>query len=1212
MDVMALSLDIEQPFTQRSVKTRSRRSKIRNPNIFGPDFQTEECSQVPSTTEKIGINNRKSTQTSQKTLPVQRKKENKQKINLINAAMEEEGVTFSNDSHYVPEVIDEIFREDLLQISSSSNYLYVSLTNVDLNSLPSHWKAIHDFDLKLVFGKHDVHTFKKLHNFSAQLQRVLDQISAEAVKYSPESDTPDPSRFDLALKLWAIFPPMFLRIGKYKSVNSIKTRLRQFRTGDWQCLVKDLILDLKNPTLIRTNKKYKGVTNIEDTTAQTRYSKAAKILHEDGDISKAFQAIVNPVQSSPVSMESIETLRSLHPKRLIENEFTYQQNSSLLNIPDMCNPKLLWQYIRSSKSGKASGVDGLRMEHLKSMARCGTAPWLTSMSSLVNLAIRGNLPSWLISLLTSSRLIGLHKPREEGEKLKLRPIGIGVVWLKLISKTALRFHHQNILAYLEPFQFGLSSSGLESISQIIQQTLKENPSYILFRGDIKNAFNSLLRKTIFKEINEQFPLLLPWVNCLYGSFSNLWTKSTDGSYFAIDSEEGVKQGETLGSALFNIGIHTAIVKRLNKILNPGGGVTYGCVIAFHDDINFLVNPKAFSEVDLWNEFLHGLTECGLQINMSKSKILMPLTIDNNNSEYISSLPEGITTRTDGVEFAGTPIGTSPFCLQFWESNLIKEISEAIPLVCAWPDVQAALCLYRLCICSKFNYFLRLTDPNADYSEVLVDKLHRLVQLGLSFLVDVTTRKDSFTEINDDVWDQSTLPPKRGGLGIQDPRRNHTPAYLATFIAGSFSKLHLEDALRKINDSEIQSPDSQRTDIPLHELFKFNIRDNDAIQRLFSKFIINFRLEKQAPTLEDIASHAKPQSYLASFLHDSIDRKIRSTWPSESITRLDSCCYEGGVLITALPTKTDFSILANHQFRERLQMRLGLTIKGVDPGPCVECRGSVDSKGYHLLSVCNCGNERQSTHNALRDAVISLCKHAGLITRPEDSSLNKLVDENTKKKTDFTCDNFLPGVPITFDASVTDPRQFVPVNPQPGKAAQTREKEKIKKYENDMHKSGSIFRPFVLESFGRWGPITRVIFTELIARVMQTTQTYSLPISKDLVTHYWRSRITMAMHRQACLGMHQRIQRRLKKKNFAHQHSNTSMKSSNSSPQQLIPSASVEPSSFLACSTGSQLFPPDSSNLLSLIKSPEMKSSSSSISCSKASAKYKQIKLSARN
>ena len=87
------------------------------------------------------------------------------------------------------------------------------------------------------------------------------------------------------------------------------------------------------------------------------------------------------------------------------------------------------------------------------------------------------------------------------------------------------------------------------------------------------------------------------------------------------------------------------------------------------------------------------------------------------------------------------------------------------------------------------------------------------------------------------------------------------------------------------------------------------------------------------------------------------------------------------------------------------MRLGLSIKGVDPGLCVECRGGVDSNGYHLLSVCNCGNERQSTHNALRDELISLCKHAGLIIRPEDSSLNKMVDENAKKKTDFTCEIF---------------------------------------------------------------------------------------------------------------------------------------------------------------------------------------------------------------
>ena len=75
----------------------------------------------------------------------------------------------------------------------------------------------------------------------------------------------------------------------------------------------------------------------------------------------------------------------------------------------------------------------------------------------------------------------------------------------------------------------------------------------------------------------------------------------------------------------------------------------------------------------------------------------------------------------------------------------------------------------------------------------------------------------------------------------------------------------------------------------------------------------------------------------------------------------------------LPTK---SISTENLFRERLR-----TIQGSSPGQCL-CDGIVDSCGYHLLSVCNYGNERQSTHNAVHDAVIELCRHAGLISRPE--------------------------------------------------------------------------------------------------------------------------------------------------------------------------------------------------------------------------------------
>ena len=113
------------------------------------------------------------------------------------------------------------------------------------------------------------------------------------------------------------------------------------------------------------------------------------------------------------------------------------------------------------------------------------------------------------------------------------------------------------------------------------------------------------------------------------------------------------------------------------------------------------------------------------------------------------------------------------------------------------------------------------------------------------------------------------------------------------------------------------------------------------------------------------------------------------------------------------------------------MVLGLSIIGCNAGPCFECNGHVDEKGYHLLSVCKIGNERQCTHNAVRDAVVEL--YAGLVTRIEDPNLNKLADIISKRRTDFVCDNFLPGVPLTLDVAVTDPRQFVLVKPQPGKA-----------------------------------------------------------------------------------------------------------------------------------------------------------------------------------
>ena len=91
------------------------------------------------------------------------------------------------------------------------------------------------------------------------------------------------------------------------------------------------------------------------------------------------------------------------------------------------------------------------------------------------------------------------------------------------------------------------------------------------------------------------------------------------------------------------------------------------------------------------------------------------------------------------------------------------------------------------------------------------------------------------------------------------------------------------------------------------------------------------------------------------------------------------------------------------------MRLGLPIPGIIiPGKCLCKHGSNDIYGYHLLSVCNKGNQRISYHRY-------------------------------KSRVDAICGNFLPGIPMAFDHSIADPRQSgLSLKPIPGKAAKKKE------------------------------------------------------------------------------------------------------------------------------------------------------------------------------
>jgi hypothetical protein len=375
---------------------------------------------------------------------------------------------------------------------------------------------------------------------------------------------------------------------------------------------------------------------------------------------------------------------------------------------------------------------------------------------------------------------------------------------------------------------------------------------------------------------------------------------------------------------------------------------------------------------------------------------------------------------------------------------------------------------------------------------------------------------------------ATLPPKLGGFGIQDPITTHRAAYLAASVVATKANIRFNAYLCSIHSYDVQkSTQLVPAWRPLDEDVEKSLILNGTAALLHDFRELFSSQDDVELSLIEIASSKsnKLQAKLTIKIHEETLKSIYSSWSTADINRLHSCSREGGIIITASPAYEDNRISLQFIFRERLLMRLGLPYYEIPTGYC-HCNKNikilVDREGYHLSAVCPKGGERQAKHNAILCVVSQMCTHAGLTNRREDSEVLKLIDIDTKERIDLVVDNFLPGISLNIDVAVCDPRQLRGTTPEPGKAAKMREQVKNKHYLERIERTGSKFHPFVLESFGRWGEEARQIFDQIIERMTFHGSTTFFNLPKSWIVHYWRSRITMALHRQACIGMHKRI------------------------------------------------------------------------------------------
>ena len=178
-----------------------------------------------------------------------------------------------------------------------------------------------------------------------------------------------------------------------------------------------------------------------------------------------FTVVIKVLSSSgitPFSPNTLNTLDSKHP---------FAPPPVLPSIPcyeeALCVTKEeVLSSVHSFPKVTSCGRDGLRAQHLMDMlggvATAIADNLLCSITKLFNMFLDGKCPCVLGSYIASAPLTPLVKPGGG-----IRPIAVGTVWRRLVSKIATSVVGKTLNTYFEAFQFGVGT----------QEVVK--PSFIL-------------------------------------------------------------------------------------------------------------------------------------------------------------------------------------------------------------------------------------------------------------------------------------------------------------------------------------------------------------------------------------------------------------------------------------------------------------------------------------------------------------------------------------------------------------------------------------------------------------------------------------------------------------------------------------------------------------------------------------------------------------
>ena len=448
----------------------------------------------------------------------------------------------------------------------------------------------------------------------------------------------------------------------------------RFRTAvedNWGFLITSLMADIAREERRKQTESRRVARPAMSEEEIKRQKRKAALTHlAKGQVSKAVSRLTSHGVADTRNPTVMSQLKSKYVRRSRELPASVTIGQPVDNVGG------LKEALLSLGTGSAPGTGGMRGEFLTTLAEVMQEGEMTRLEDFCMLYLTGSLPAWFYGVWGSVTTVPLHKTRE---RITLRPVGVMTPLIRTLHSMVIRENRIPLTSFLEPQQLCLSLSGGHKLVNGVRMLLEENPNFVCFKLDLRNAHNEVARAAILEELEEE-PTLRHMV----------WHAATvlaPGHGLEIggvkwgDQEEGERQGDGEASAFFSVAIHRD-VKRLDAAVAASGGAGM-----FGNDDGYVIGPLEVAGPAL-RDFKHSLRErCGLQLQEDKTELysqreLTPAELNGMKKAGVQ-LEDGFAP---GFVCYGIPVG-SP---QYVNHELMKKADEVVKEVEEISEILSAL------------------------------------------------------------------------------------------------------------------------------------------------------------------------------------------------------------------------------------------------------------------------------------------------------------------------------------------------------------------------------------------------------------------------------------------------------------------------------------------------------------------------------------------